>query len=173
MKTSRVVIAALLFGCMLGVGSTFAIQKTFTDIRGDEWFAASVEDLSTQNVLKGYEDGSFKPNQTITRAEASVMLSRLDGILKSYTFNNFIQLQEEMKLLSYAEARAVALLGPCGEAGEILNTPEITRTEDKIWKFTIKDPKPMCQASCAVNATNADSEILWRCTGVIPENPVQ
>ena len=30
--------------------------------------------LTEQNVIKGYEDGSFKPDKTVTRAEMAKML---------------------------------------------------------------------------------------------------
>lgn len=55
-------------------------QKTvdkdqFKDIHGDEWFAESVAAAVDEGIMTGYEDGTFRPNNKITRQEMAVMLS--------------------------------------------------------------------------------------------------
>lgn len=46
----------------------------FADIR-DEWFAPYVCGAKEQNIISGYADGTFKPEQNISFAEASKILS--------------------------------------------------------------------------------------------------
>ena len=49
--------------------SIFAAAKIFTDIKdGDKYYTAS-RYLSEKEIINGYENGSFKPTQDITRAE--------------------------------------------------------------------------------------------------------
>lgn len=44
-------------------------EPSYTDVKnGDNYFDA-IELLSALNIMDGYEDGSFKPNQKLTRAE--------------------------------------------------------------------------------------------------------
>ena len=46
---------------------------TFTDVKGDEWYADAVYAMATLGVLKGYPDGTFQPDRAITRAEFTTM----------------------------------------------------------------------------------------------------
>ncbi len=48
----------------------------FTDIKMDDWFYGYVIGGYSQKIVSGYSDGSFKPNDKITRQEAAVMLYR-------------------------------------------------------------------------------------------------
>ena len=46
-----------------------------------DWAGAAVNQLAALGVIKGYEDGSFKPAQVITRAEAAVIIDRVSALL--------------------------------------------------------------------------------------------
>ncbi len=50
--------------------------KTFNDIDG-HWAQKYIELAAGNNWINGYEDGSFKPNQNITRAETFAMINRV------------------------------------------------------------------------------------------------
>jgi len=50
------------------------------DITG-HWAAPAIEWAKEMGLIKGYPDGSFKPNQPITRAEACVMFERFYELL--------------------------------------------------------------------------------------------
>lgn len=54
-----------------------AAASPFTDVRADQWFAESVNYCREKGFVGGYSDGSFKPNNNITRAEFCVMLNQL------------------------------------------------------------------------------------------------
>lgn len=49
---------------------------SFEDIE-NHWAKESIDMLVRLNVIKGYADGSFKPDQSITRAEFASMLVRV------------------------------------------------------------------------------------------------
>lgn len=52
-----------------------SIKKTsFTDVSVDDWFAPYVEAAKDAGIVEGYEDGTFKPNEAINRAEALKIL---------------------------------------------------------------------------------------------------
>ena len=53
--------------------SIFAIE--FGDVKGN-WAEEYISWCSEKNIIKGYEDGTFKPSRNITNAEFAVMLSR-------------------------------------------------------------------------------------------------
>lgn len=49
---------------------------TFTDVRADAWCAKALRWAAEQGVVTGYADGSFRPDQTVTRIQAVAMLYR-------------------------------------------------------------------------------------------------
>ena len=52
---------------------------SFNDIDNSR-FKSSILKAYSNGLIKGYEDGSFKPNGTITRAEIAVILDRYVGV---------------------------------------------------------------------------------------------
>lgn len=48
-------------------------KKYFTDITEGEWYAEAVTALAGEGVINGYPDGTFRPNDPITRAEFVTM----------------------------------------------------------------------------------------------------
>ena len=45
------------------------VKKIFTDVTEESWAAEALTWAKKNKIVKGYEDGSFKPNQPMTRAE--------------------------------------------------------------------------------------------------------
>lgn len=58
----------------------------FSDVQAGMWFNESVCTLVKAGIISGYPDGTFKPNQSITRAEFSSMIARMFSV--SYVGNN-------------------------------------------------------------------------------------
>ncbi|SES10016.1 pullulanase, extracellular [Gracilibacillus ureilyticus] len=75
-KISRAEFARLI-AVSLALETENTAAPAFTDVAGDEWFAGSVQALVEADLLSGYTDGSFHPNQSITRAEIASILSRV------------------------------------------------------------------------------------------------
>jgi hypothetical protein len=50
--------------------------KGFTDLPPNFWGQKFIDSLSSRNIIKGFEDYSFRPNQPITRAEFAAILER-------------------------------------------------------------------------------------------------
>ena len=49
----------------------------FTDVKPGDWFAKDVALAAEKGYVKGYEDGSFKPNSPITRQEIGTIIGSL------------------------------------------------------------------------------------------------
>jgi hypothetical protein len=58
----------------LGLTSDTA-SATFTDVISNDWFAGSVGAAVKAKLVSGFEDNSFKPNDTITREQMAVMIA--------------------------------------------------------------------------------------------------
>ena len=59
----------------LGLTPTFA----FPDVNENHWAAPEIKLLSEQGVIVGYPDGTFKPDENVTRAEFAAMAIRALG----------------------------------------------------------------------------------------------
>lgn len=55
------------------------VAKGFTDVPGDFWAAAYISELTRRGILGGFQDGSFKPNEPITRAQFASLLGKAFG----------------------------------------------------------------------------------------------
>lgn len=52
--------------------------NTFSDVAADDWFNTAVSTLAKLAIITGYPDGSFGPNDPITRAEFAAIAARFD-----------------------------------------------------------------------------------------------
>lgn len=52
-------------------------RPSFSDIDDVPWAAPILEDLAQRQFIKGFPDGTFRPNEPMTRAEFATQLSRL------------------------------------------------------------------------------------------------
>jgi len=50
--------------------------SAYGDVQADDWFAPFVATAQAYGLISGYEDGTFRPDRTISRAEATVILSK-------------------------------------------------------------------------------------------------
>lgn len=48
----------------------------FSDVGGDYWSGPFIQALATRNVITGFPDGTFRPNQAVTRAEFATMIQK-------------------------------------------------------------------------------------------------
>lgn len=53
-------------------------RSPYPDVSAGAWYNKAVATLSHMGILSGYEDGSFRPNATVTRAEFAAMAARFD-----------------------------------------------------------------------------------------------
>ncbi|MBP1993064.1 S-layer homology domain-containing protein [Paenibacillus eucommiae] len=79
-KITRQEIAALIAGMLelqMNAGRKPNESATFKDhAQIASWSDKAVASMTAHNIIDGYEDGSFRPNEWVTRAEAIVMLDR-------------------------------------------------------------------------------------------------
>ena len=52
-------------------------EMDFKDVDKKDWFYKAIEFVSDNGIMNGYEDGTFKPNEPITRAEVATIIQRL------------------------------------------------------------------------------------------------
>lgn len=67
-------IVILLIPMLFMLSSNPAYAADFSDVQNESAHYLAITTLSTSGMISGYEDGTFKPKQKITRAEALKMI---------------------------------------------------------------------------------------------------
>lgn len=78
---------------MIGYASESIEKGNFSDIKG-HWAEKVIKEHTQRGFLKGYPDGTFKPNQKITRGEMISLINRYFG-LKEESDTNFIDVSNK------------------------------------------------------------------------------
>ncbi|RXJ02266.1 S-layer homology domain-containing protein [Anaerobacillus alkaliphilus] len=72
----RLLLAVVLLLPIMTWANPASAQVTFTDYKPGEFGYANVITLANQGIIKGYDDGSFRPNHRLNRADAAVLFQR-------------------------------------------------------------------------------------------------
>lgn len=87
MSNSKVIAASLLIPIFLAInlpagrhGLPTVSADSFTDVKPGNPYFVAISYLKEKNIIEGYEDNSFKPKASITRAEALKMLTLASGV---------------------------------------------------------------------------------------------
>lgn len=76
---AAIVSIAMLFAVVLHAGAA-----TFPDVLPKHsWAAEYIEDMVSRGLIKGYTDGTFRPDNPISKLEAVILAARILGITKS------------------------------------------------------------------------------------------
>lgn len=73
-KMFKQTIAWCIILSMVLTGQMLVFAKTFTDLPSSHWAYSSINTLVNDGTINGYEDGTFKPEGTVTRAEFVKMI---------------------------------------------------------------------------------------------------
>ncbi|OEH92133.1 S-layer homology domain-containing protein [Bacillus solimangrovi] len=113
------------------VSPTAGVQAAsmFNDVKQGSYYESAINDLVSKGIIKGYEDGTFKPNVAITRAEiAKVLANDLDLDL-SVNSNKFKDVSADAWYSSAVNALANANIISGYEDGTFKPTENVTRAE--------------------------------------------
>ena len=77
-KITRAEVATIYFRMLTDESRTkfWSQSSGYSDVKTGDWFNNAVSTLSNAGIIAGYEDGSFKPNGYITRAEFATIAAR-------------------------------------------------------------------------------------------------
>lgn len=82
MKKFKLLSCLMVVFMVLSSLSTVVFAGSFPDVSDTNygWALDAVEELSDQGVINGYEDGTYRPEKTVTKLESLVLLSRILGV---------------------------------------------------------------------------------------------
>lgn len=77
---SVIALAFLVVVASFTVLPVSAEEMPFSDVKTTDFFYEGVKDLANRDVINGYDDGTFLPNNNVTRAQASKIVALALGL---------------------------------------------------------------------------------------------
>lgn len=86
MKRILFIFIAVLLSSSVVLSATELVGLTdFIDVEPGSWYEKAVQELHQKNIIKGYDDGTYKPAKDVNRAELAVVISKVLGFLSHPT----------------------------------------------------------------------------------------
>ncbi|HHX61260.1 MAG TPA: family 16 glycosylhydrolase [Epulopiscium sp.] len=104
-------------------------SQVFNDVKENLWYTQVINKWAQSNIIAGYEDGSFKPNNGVTRAELASIIVRIFGLTDTSGAKNYDDI-EENKWYSLA-VEQVSSAGIMNDEGESFN-PNLLATREEV-----------------------------------------
>ena len=68
--------AASLFSNMIGDTPSIMLASSFSDITSDRWSSLAIESVARANIISGYGDNTYRPEQYMSRQEFAVVADK-------------------------------------------------------------------------------------------------
>ena len=78
---SILLMIVLVFASLVLPATDVEAASRFKDVPSTQWAYNYVEDISNRNIINGYPDGTFRPNNSLTREQAAKIIVNAVGIL--------------------------------------------------------------------------------------------
>lgn len=80
--------AAAIFARLISEekGEQVSGKATFSDVSSSDWYAPELGYLEKYDIIRGYEDGTFRPDAPVTRAEFTAMTVRCYGLFNEVQY---------------------------------------------------------------------------------------
>ncbi|MBQ3111006.1 MAG: S-layer homology domain-containing protein [Clostridia bacterium] len=80
MRNLKKVLALVVAVAMIASMGLVASAANYSDVASNASYADAVNLLSNLGIITGFEDGTFRPDETVTRAQAAAMIVRMLGL---------------------------------------------------------------------------------------------
>ena len=86
--------AVTIFARLLKEKPTISYEHTFSDVEG-HWAEKDTLLMSQLGIVKGYDDGTFKPENLITRAEFATIITRFESVKELKVNASFVDVPKD------------------------------------------------------------------------------
>lgn len=156
-------LSVFLFLCLPTVA--FAAEQSFSDIPANHPHFAAAEYLKAHGILQGYDDGTFKPDQAVNRAEVMkiIVLQRTPQIALGVTASG----------TSFTDVAIDAWYGPYVEHAykelRLIDGPPLTKTFGPERQITRAEFLKMLLLAYDVDPQNSFSELTFPLAGDVTD----
>jgi hypothetical protein len=142
----------------VGVNGNIQINLNFNDMNSAQWAMRYIASLASKRVFEGYEDGTFKPDNTVSRIEAITAAVRLMGLRDKAESPAEMQTKLNFKDADKVPSWAVGYVAVALENSlftEYDDTVQPQQAADRLWATTllVKAMKLDTEAKTKMNST--------------------
>ncbi|WHH57523.1 S-layer homology domain-containing protein [Petroclostridium sp. X23] len=101
-------------------GYTEKAEVDFTDVKTGDWFYGEVAKAEEAGYVTGYDDGTIKPDSSITREEVAVMVSRIIELEQNDESQALDSITDAVRMGSWSKG----FIGAIVEAGYMRGYPD-------------------------------------------------
>lgn len=129
-KLLCIIMMSIIFSTVV-----FATDNTseFIDLSEEHWAYDAIQTLKSMQILSGYENGAFKPNDYVTREEFAVLITKAFNLKQSSSLMpSFSDVTPNKWSYQYIEASKDYLTGYYPYGGTPFFQPEIYTTREDV-----------------------------------------
>ena len=78
---TRAEVATIFARLKVGEANIPSATTKYNDVNASDWYSKYIAFVTDNKIMEGYEDGSFKPNDKITRAEFTAVVARYNSLI--------------------------------------------------------------------------------------------
>ncbi|WP_018884288.1 S-layer homology domain-containing protein [Paenibacillus massiliensis] len=136
-KLALAVFAGITFisavTALVGTSNIVVAAAAFKDVSSNHWAKASIDAAVNKGYLKGYSDGTFRPNAPVTRAEFAAILSRISTNQVVDGKGSFADLKGNWSEQEVTKALGMGFMSPSDYPGGFKPSTQLTRREMAKW----------------------------------------
>ncbi|MDR1065965.1 MAG: InlB B-repeat-containing protein [Clostridiales bacterium] len=91
---TRAEVASVFYSLVISTDKNERYSNQFTDVDSSVWYHDAVTYLKAHGILNGYEDGTFRPDQPVTKAEITKVAVSFGEINDDYEDASFADITE-------------------------------------------------------------------------------
>lgn len=78
----------------MAASSFVAMAATYPDVTADSTYASAIEQLSALGIMEGFDDGTFKPDEKVTRAQMAKLVVGAKNMLAAAEANSTVMFED-------------------------------------------------------------------------------
>ena len=149
-RTTKRIVSILLVMAVISIFSISVFAKDFSDVKSGKWYYTPIMYCQERGIVSGYTNGTFKPNNNITRAEFCVMLNKVadnlglkkkaitDAINKDSYAKAFSRMGKAISrtyIFGFAALALILVIGIITSYANVRHRSTITKTVDTLTFF--------------------------------------
>jgi len=137
-----------------------AAQLNFTDVPAEAWFAVEISRALDAKYITGYGDGTFRPNNSVTREEAALMIASVLA-LEAPKNDNLGEFTDAQNISAWSKTAVNALVAEGIMSGYPDNTfrPAGFLTRAEVISILDRGLQSLAASIGSINATNGSIDV--------------
>ena len=152
-KLTSIVLALIM---LVSIAVPFGQAASFKDVTAGYTFYKEINYLTNKGIISGFPDGSFKPNNAVTRGAAAIMIGRALGLDGTQRKTKFPDVSADSVASGYIQSAADAGIIAGFTDGTFKPNQSVTRGQLAIFlsrAFNLKETVPVTFKDVSSNSS--------------------